>query len=138
MEQRLASLSYDERLSLYKKAQNLFNADCYAEAEPILAAFAREEPCFEHGMVWYQLADIFEQRGQIENADTAYLNALDCEWNEMYAIGYGAFLWRVGQNENALTFLLEFKQSIDAGTVAPTFSQSVNFMVEAISKANVI
>ena len=134
MEQRVASLSYEEQLSLYMKAQELFNADRYAEAEAILAAFAREEPCFEHGMVWYQLADIFEQKDELESADKAYLNALDCEWSDIYAIGYGAFLWRVGRNENALQLLRELKQRIDAGEVAPTFAPRLDSMIDAIEK----
>ena len=134
MEQRVASLSCEEKLSLYMMAEELFNADRYAEAEPILAAFAREEPCFEHGMVWYQLADIFERKGQLESADKAYLNALDCEWSDTYAIGYGTFLWRVGRNGNALASLRKLKQRIDAGEVAPKFSQRIDSMIDAIEK----
>jgi hypothetical protein len=133
-EQRVASLSSEERFSLYVKTQELFNADRYAEAEPILAAFAREEPCFEHGMVWCQLADIFERKGQLESADKAYLNALDCEWSDIYAIGYGTFLWRVARNKNALEFLRKLKQRIDAGEVAPKFSQRIDSMIDAIEK----
>ena len=34
MEQRVASLSCEEKLSLYMMAEELFNADRYAEAEP--------------------------------------------------------------------------------------------------------
>jgi tetratricopeptide (TPR) repeat protein len=134
MEQRVTSLRYEERLALYMEAQELFNAGRYAEAEPILAAFAREEPCFEHGTVWYELADIFEQKGQLEAADSAYLSALGCEWNDIYAIGYGVFLWRVARKENALATLRDLKQRIHAGAVAPTFSQSVDSMIDAIEK----
>jgi hypothetical protein len=134
MEHRVASLGYEEQLSLYEKAQELFNADRYAEAEPILVALAQEEPCFEHGMVWYQLAEIFEHKGQIEGADKAYLNALDCEWNEIYALAYGTFLWRIGRNENALALLRELKRRSDAREVAPTFSQRVDSMVDALEK----
>jgi tetratricopeptide (TPR) repeat protein len=135
VEFRVSSLSYEEQLALYLEAEQLFNADRYAEAEPVLAAFARELPCFEHGMVWYQLADIFEWKGEFENADKAYLSALDCEWNEIYAIGYGTFLWRVGRRGIALAFLREFKRRVDAGEVlAPPIPQTVGSIIDAIEK----
>lgn len=130
---KVASLSYEEQLALYLEAQTLFNDDRYAEAEPILETFARDLPCFEHGMVWYQLADIFEAKGQIENAAKAYLSALDCEWNDIYAIGYGTFLWRVGRNDKAVAFLLEFRQRVKAGEVlAPPEPLSLDSIIDAI------
>lgn len=101
----------------------------------ILATFARELPCFERGMVWYQLADIFEAKGQIESADKAYVSALDCEWNDIYAIGYGTFLWRVGQNDKAVTFLRRFKERIAVGDVpAPCEPLSLDSIIAAIER----
>jgi hypothetical protein len=66
VEFRVSSLSYEEQLALYLEAEQLFQRRCYAEAEPVLAAFARELPCFEHGMVWYQLADILNGKASLK------------------------------------------------------------------------
>lgn len=134
-ERNVASLSYEDQLALYLEAQTLFNDDRYAEAEPILTAFARELPCFEHGMVWYQLAGIFEAKGQIEDADRAYCSALDCEWNDIYAIGYGTFLWSVGRNDKAIAFLRDFSERIKRGEVtAPPEPLSLDSIIDAIER----
>lgn len=129
---QVSTLSYEEQFSLYMEANELFNADRYAEAEPIFAAFAREIPCFEHGMVWYQLADIFERKGQIEKAGRAYLSALECEWSDIYATGYAFFLWRTGRDSELLTLLRDFRHRVSEGQAFSPPGPPIDSVIVAI------
>lgn len=85
----------------------------YAEAEQILIRFARELPHHDHGMVWYELSEVFEQKGDTAHADFAYRKALECEWSSIYALAYGDFLWRVGRAVEAVKLFRKLERSLD-------------------------
>jgi tetratricopeptide (TPR) repeat protein len=83
----LLELSFEELNSLFARVQQMVGDGQYHRAKRILKSVTEELRCFQHGMAWYELAEAFEQTGELDKARQAYLEALECEWNDIYAAG---------------------------------------------------
>jgi tetratricopeptide (TPR) repeat protein len=129
----LSSQPIEEVYSLFDAAQAMMRKGAYEGAEPILLRFAEELPDHDHGKVWYELAEVFAHKGELQRAKSAYLRALEVEWNDIYALAYSSFLWEIGQEKEALSFLMEFKKRISAGAVASPPGVSIDSMIDAIA-----
>jgi tetratricopeptide (TPR) repeat protein len=129
----LSSQPVEEVYSLFDAAQAMMRKGAYESAEAILLRFAEELPDHDHGLVWYELAEVFEHKGELQRAKTAYLRALEIEWNDIYALAYSSFLWEIGQEKEALSFLMEFEKRISAGAVASPPGVSIDSMIDAIA-----
>jgi Tfp pilus assembly protein PilF len=127
-----SGLSFEERNSLFARVQQMAHGGQYEVAKPILESIAEDLPCFDHGMAWYELAEIYEQTGEPDKARQAYLKALECEWNNVYALAYATFLWRTRQETEALSMYEEMNKRAAAGLLL--LAVPVEPMIDAMKR----
>lgn len=98
----LSDLNPEEVDALFSCARSQIDEEHLSAAEIILLLFAEELPDYDHGMVWYELADIFERTSRFNFAEDAYRRALSCEpESDIYLLGLAMFLWRHDKREEA-------------------------------------
>ena len=115
-------------ITLDRKARELRNAGCLAEAAELFAAIVKEQPDWEHGTAFYNLAGCYEDLGELTLAEQCYRDALRYEpRNPHFVGGFASFLYLHGDADKALESyltLLEIESAagnqmgVDAATTA--------------------
>jgi Flp pilus assembly protein TadD len=114
----LSELPSEDVDSLYDVIMTLLKEERLDEAHSALLQFARELPDYGHGIVWYELAGTFEQKGDSNAAEAAYRKALELEDNNtMYAFSFAAFLWARKRNNDALRLMKPLRPQAGVGAV---------------------
>ncbi|HEY1654726.1 MAG TPA: hypothetical protein VGF86_06410 [Candidatus Tumulicola sp.] len=101
----------DAVAALFSNAEKRVSQKRLKEAYVILERFATEFPEFDSGMVWYELADIFESQGDLLHAEHAYREALKYQPKyDVFLIAFGFFLWRIKRDQEAVEVLLRVQE----------------------------
>ena len=89
-------------VELERRALDLRNSGFLEEAAELFAKIVDEQPDWEHGMGFYNLANCYEDLGRIEMAEASYKAALRYEpENTIFLGGLASFLYLHGEPEKA-------------------------------------
>jgi len=89
-------------IEIEQKAFQLRNVGQLKEAAELFAAIVNEQPDWEHGSGFYNLATCYEDFGEIALAEQCYRNALRCEPRNFYFLGgFASFLYLHGEASQA-------------------------------------
>ena len=81
-------------LTIEHEARNLRKAGKLKEAAELFSSIIREEPNWEHGEAFYELACCYEDIGQLNSAEECYQKALSINAKNPYFLGgYASFLY---------------------------------------------
>jgi tetratricopeptide (TPR) repeat protein len=95
-------------VDLEQRALDFRNSGHIEEAAELFSSIVKEQPDWEHGMGFYNLACCYEDLGQLELAEECYNAALRYEpGNTMYLGGLASFLYLHGEPEKAFNAYLE-------------------------------
>lgn len=102
-------------VEMERKALQLRNAGQLKEAAELFAAIVKEQPDWEHGTGFYDLACCYEDLGEFALADKCFHDALRYEPKNPYFIGgLASFLYLHGDTDKAFAAylaLLEVEQT---------------------------
>ena len=94
-DRNLGDMDAGEVDALFARAVDFIKNRDLSSAEKLLLRFVAELPGYDHGLVWYELADIYEETGRIEASQSAYENALSYEPDStVYLEALATFFWR--------------------------------------------
>jgi len=89
-------------VNLEQRALDLRDSGRLDEAVELFARIVKEQPDWEHGMGFYNLAGCYEDLGRFELAEQSYDAALQCEpGNTIFLGGLASFLYLHGEPEKA-------------------------------------
>jgi tetratricopeptide (TPR) repeat protein len=89
-------------VELEQRALDLRNSGRLEEAAELFARIVEEQPDWEHGMGFYNLAGSYEDLGRLELAEKSYMNALRYEpTNTIFLGGLASFLYLYGDPDKA-------------------------------------
>ncbi len=95
-------------VDLEERALRLRNSGRIEEAAELFATIVKEQPDWEHGIGFYDLAGCYEDLGRLELAEQCYRAALRCQPANMYFLGgLASFLYLHGESEEAFSAHLE-------------------------------
>jgi len=85
-------------VKLEQDALKLMNSGKKAEAAELFSAIIKEQPSWEHGEAFYNLAVCYEDLGELHKAAENYLQALKYEPRNPYFLGgYASYLYLHGE-----------------------------------------
>jgi Flp pilus assembly protein TadD len=95
-------------VELEQRALDFRNSGHLEEAAKLFSKIVKEQPDWEHGMGFYNLAGCYEDLGRLELAEEYYNAALRFEpANPIYLGGLASFLYLHGEPEKAFSTHLE-------------------------------
>jgi tetratricopeptide (TPR) repeat protein len=91
-----------------QRALNLRNSGNIEEAAELFAAIVKEQPDWEHGIGFYNLACCYEDLGKLQMAEECYNAALQYQpANSIFLGGLASFLYLHGEPKKAFNSYLE-------------------------------
>ena len=132
-------------VDIERKALRLRNNGQLKEAAELFAVVVKDQPDWEHGTGFYNLACCYEDLGELASAEECYRDALRYEPKNPYFIGgLASFLYLHGDTDNAFTAYLtlleveragENQRGIEAATTAlQSLGKKMGLLEEALSK----
>lgn len=95
-------------VDIERRALDLQNSGQTEEASELFSAIVEEQPDWEHGMGFYNLAGCYEDLGRLELAEKCYYTALRYQPNyDVFLGGLASFLYLHGEPEKAFSAYLE-------------------------------
>jgi len=95
-------------IDLERRALDFKNSGQLEGAAELFSAIVKEQPDWEHGMGFHNLAQCYEDLGQLELAEECYNAALRYEpANPIFLGGLASFLYLHGEPEKAFDAYLE-------------------------------
>src|SRR5436190_21573905 len=89
-------------IDIERKALQLRNTGQLKEAAELFAVIVKEQPDWEHGMAFYNLAYCYEDLGELALAEKCYRDALRYEpTNPYFTGGLASFLYLHGDTDEA-------------------------------------
>jgi Flp pilus assembly protein TadD len=89
-------------INMEKQAFSLFQKRNFAQAATVFKAIVADQPDWEHGMGWYNLAGCYEDLGNFPQARECYEHALQYgRGNPVILGGYASFLYLHGDAQDA-------------------------------------
>ncbi len=96
---------------LVEYEKNAFDARSNKNFQVAISLYEKivmENPNWEHGEAFYNLAGCYEDIGELEKAEENYLNALNIQPEYyIFADGYASFLYRFGEPQIAFNWYLK-------------------------------
>jgi len=90
-------------VALDEKAMGLMRECRWKEAIPVLKSLLDQNPDYEHGSPWYDLACCHDELGEVEEAMRCYRRALAYDqMNAVFLGGLASLLYRHGAPQEAL------------------------------------
>lgn len=107
-------------VELEQRALNLRNSGRLEEAAELFAKIVEDQPDWEHGLGFYNLATCYEELGRLKQAQEGFMAALQYEpENTIFLGGLASFLYLHGEPEKAFEAHLQLlKLEKMAGNVA--------------------
>jgi tetratricopeptide (TPR) repeat protein len=98
-------------IDLERRALGFQNSGQFEEAAKLFSAIVKEQPDWEHGTGFYNLAGCYEDLGKLELAEECYNAALRYEPANPYFLGgLASFLCLHGEPEKAFNAYLELRR----------------------------
>jgi len=98
-------------IEVERQALQLRNAGQLKEAAELFAAIVKEQPDWEHGTAFYNLACCYEDLGELALAEKSYRDALRYEPKNPYFIGgLASYLYLHGDTDEAFATYLTLLQ----------------------------
>lgn len=95
-------------VELEQEALNLMNGGNYKEAIKLYEKIIDENPNWEFGVCFYDMAHCFEELGELEEAKKNYLKAIEYDDEDSIRLGgYASFLYLHGEPKQALDAYLK-------------------------------
>lgn len=89
-------------IELEQEGIKLLNTGAFKEASEIFTQLINEQPYYEHGICFYDLACCFEEMGDLESAEKNYLRAIEYAPDDTIRLGgYASFLYLYGETHQA-------------------------------------
>ena len=132
-------------IALDQQALALRNSGRLAEAAELFAAIVKEQPDWEHGTAFYNLAGCYEDLGELGLAEQCYRDALRQEpKNPHFLGGFAAFLYLHGDADKAFAAYLELleveraagnQRGVETATTAlRTLGRKMGLSEQAVAK----
>jgi Flp pilus assembly protein TadD len=120
--------------ALFNSARGCIEDARYEDAERLLMRFATELPGYDDGIVWYELADLLEIKGDISGADTAYRKALSFDpMYQVYLEAFAYFLFRNGNSTEALSVMRTLRGAIHGASPPKRYDRFIVAIEQGIS-----
>lgn len=123
-------------INLERKALALQKEGQLREAIELFSSIAKEQPDWEHGGVFYNLACCHEDLGEFELAERCYSDALRYQpKNPIFLGGYASFLFLHGDSQKAFDAhltLLEIENSNGSKDRVKSIAMALNSLGEKI------
>jgi Flp pilus assembly protein TadD len=123
-------------INLEKKALALRNAGRLSEAVELFSTIVKEQPDWEHGAAFYNLACCYEDLGELVLAERCYGDALRYQpKNPIFLGGFASFLYLHGDPQKAFDThltLLEIENSNGAKDRVNSIALALNPLGEKI------
>jgi len=101
-ESKMTREEIDELMAIEQRAIQLQTHGQYLDAIPLWEELVAAAPKWDHGSAWHSLAACCEDAGEFQEAEVAYLRAIEIEpSNWIYIGGYASFLYLHGEANEA-------------------------------------
>jgi tetratricopeptide (TPR) repeat protein len=97
----------------YNMAVKLMQKEQWTEAIELFVDILADNPGFEHGYAWYDLACCYEDAGDVTKAKSSYKCALEYDKaNPIFLGGLASFLYLYGDPQESLSIYKEYFQVV--------------------------